>query len=879
MKVLKSTDIPILIHFSLPMVLQSSRNVKDRCKMVRGWRISHGGGWIEIDLISSHLYIISCTNAYALAFSSSHWYQACANANAPKSESPPFSSLHPVTTSSSYPSDAEAASSLSRTTTNELESVNSYSRRGSNATTATRRSGSPHSPLGGSSHHRRDSWNSTMAEERSRSKERERLSPVNAMGPRREPIAEGQDGGFSLNVKDDSLPFPGTNGQIRFPSSLANGSTGTTPRPASYPTPPTCRPGYQAMRSHSHAADQRSDSSGSCRARHDSDTTPRETHVTCRCGERARWKKVDRSFGQVLTDVFRVPSITDVATEGRVNRLRDRERLDLMKKDMAALKWSQEMEKVEKGDEQVDARMGQVERESQKSTTTSDATSSEVAPPPLIITQPPRDTSTTTSQSTSRRTSTDHGGSPPRGPQVNVLEPTPVPSRVGSLGDAHTPPFARSHPVQRTDSSSTSDIRDGKDIASAASLMVSATSSTSDAAATAAAARPSPAASKMSKGLVPLTAMQEDESIPKSPPACASTSSKQSDRSPMTPQQRSAARKSNKKSIFFIQSPGHAAKQMRRQGSPSGSEGSVSNGSGSLSPMMHPKLEGSPLSAESLPSATAELDTTDPAHDTPVVASLDVGTHAVIPAASSAALATASSTTTTSKRRMSSASQKQPQPQPPHIGHRKTSNERTHHHAHLNKHHHGAHLVPPKRSASAAQMAGKFQGEKARAAEVINARLQAQQIAEKEKQAEARSKLSLAKRQQSEPHFAMAQTRKTQGDPIVVANEDDDEWSSETEETLDSAAGNGAFTSLPGGRPAKQGKSKEMDLAKAADEARRQRELFAKRAIYGSNGEPQKPQSGPGPSMAANRPGLLSNLFDTQRDVIRRNASMVDLVR
>jgi hypothetical protein len=179
-------------------------------------------------------------------------------------------------------------------------------------------------------------------------------------------------------------------------------------------------------------------------------------------------------------------------------------------------------------------------------------------------------------------------------------------------------------------------------------------------------------------------------------------------------------------------------------------------------------------------------------------------------------------------------------------------------------------------------MAGKFQGEKARAAEAIAARLQAQQEAEKARQAETRDKLLASQRQKSMPVIAMAQRRKTQGVPIVVDDDEDDdeEWSSETEETLNS--GGAAAADADGARAnetaLKQAKGKEMDLVKAADEARRQRELFAKRAVFGEAGQPGTSRASSGLAHAARKPGLLSNLFETQRDVIRRNASMVDLV-
>jgi hypothetical protein len=213
-------------------------------------------------------------------------------------------------------------------------------------------------------------------------------------------------------------------------------------------------------------------------------------------------------------------------------------------------------------------------------------------------------------------------------------------------------------------------------------------------------------------------------------------------------------------------------------------------------------------------------------------------------------------------------------------------------------------VLAPKRVASASNMAGKFAGEKAKAAAAIAARLEAQQQQEKERQQEARSKILNMKRQKSEPDFLGAQARAAQ---LSQDNEEEDE-SFETvddEEDDDDSDDDDAGWSSASDSPQKDGKKEKRpndtfatgvkgkavankvvagalsQQVKAAEEAQRKRELFAKRAIFGNSGQSSLSLSRPEPAKSetiSSRPGLLSNLFETQRDVLQRGESMADLV-
>ncbi|KAJ9092390.1 hypothetical protein QFC21_006892 [Naganishia friedmannii] len=211
-----------------------------------------------------------------------------------------------------------------------------------------------------------------------------------------------------------------------------------------------------------------------------------------------------------------------------------------------------------------------------------------------------------------------------------------------------------------------------------------------------------------------------------------------------------------------------------------------------------------------------------------------------------------------------------------------------------------------KRIESMSSMSGKLKEMKASAAAAINARLEAQQRTEKEKQTEQRNKLLAAKRQRSEPDLLAAQQRILQeaepnGDDDDddddayediendVPDDNDDGWSSASPESA-------KITGLQIGKVKPKPKRDPLAIAaaKAAaaeEDAKRKRELFAKRAIFGTGGmsgmsllhppAPPKdirPDALNAPVNTLPRPGGLTNLFEKQRDVLRRGDSMVSLM-
>ncbi|KAJ9091114.1 hypothetical protein QFC20_007721 [Naganishia adeliensis] len=198
---------------------------------------------------------------------------------------------------------------------------------------------------------------------------------------------------------------------------------------------------------------------------------------------------------------------------------------------------------------------------------------------------------------------------------------------------------------------------------------------------------------------------------------------------------------------------------------------------------------------------------------------------------------------------------------------------------------------------------------KANAAAAISARLAAQLKAEKERLNEQRAKLLASKRQRSEPDMLAAQQRliaeagqeqdgsendedyEDVDDDTAAGEEeeDDDAWSSATDE---SAKGAGLVIGKAKPKPKRDPAAIAAAKALAAEEdAKRKRELFAKRAIFGTGGmsglstvtrvAPRANSPGevnPANATGASKPGLLTNLFERQRDVLRRGDSMVSLV-
>lgn len=486
-------------------------------------------------------------------------------------------------------------------------------------------------------------------------------------------------------------------------------------------------------------------------------------------------RRLDRSFGEVLTDVFKTSSLQDLSTAAK----------------------------------RVEA----------VGATTATTPAVPQLHPATRVSKRPNPALHTISQETTPMPSPRRERS--AGPELRVVEPTPAPSRVGSLGT--TTPVASAMASSPTRSASPRSVSFGDG------------------------------------AIKTVYSPQEEIQDPMDQHAAGDTALSETALAQLDQQQQqeqgTMQPKKSKKSIFFIHSGGD--KRQQRQGSMSGSDFSTETASTLGEPSLKRPNNGgesvkqmatSPLARSSetrRPSQDKEVVNTahvadppaprSPPHDAAVV----VGEQPERPANLHRTSSKRSNTGSTAMKRTTSGPG----------------------HGHGHKH------APPKRTGtSAAHMAGKFNGEKARAAAAIAARLQAQQEKERAEQAEKRQKLSLAKRQRSEPN-------------LVQQTDDSDAWSSETEETPAEAnggggGGGGGYLSF-----GKKTKTPPMDLAKAADEAQRQRELFAKRAIFGSASvEPSSGGSGAGGlSTSHGSRGLLSNLFNSQRDVIRRGESMVNL--
>lgn len=655
----------------------------------------------------------------------------------------------------------------------------------------------------------------------------------------------------------------------------------STPKASSYPTPSqSIRPSHTFLRSHSHLphpSDTALPSDALASAAQEAERQQRLQMFSI-----AKARRANRPFGEVLKDVFRVPSVNEVmeacnashqlAVSQQAGGISAVDGEELKRKiSVGGLGSSLSLGTAPGAAVGVAAVQGEEEEEDKRM-----AVMNSPAMPSVIS------TSLTSAPETATET-----------PELRLVEPTPVPSRVGSLNNG-SPGMGRFSPLARHDAATSLH-------ASPAQL----------------ARMPSNTAiSGYGTGLMPMTRMastsstqrssspvfspQEEKSDPIAslhvgPPRRTSSEDTRSSspgpsslRKPssmthrrssgssasrphvqIAPEALSAAqKKKDKKSMFYIQSPGD------RYGSVSGSETSQSsNTSGMSNQLSRPsKLSGSPL-------ATNKLDVVVKTAPSPV--SPPPNTRNNTTETPTAVQSPEESLTRVPSRRMSSvsvASAGRHHSGGPPTHHRKVSDDST-------KHGHKSHAgrataghAGPKRTGSAAQMAGKFQGEKARAAAAIAARLQAQQESERLKQAEQRRQhLSLAKRQQSAPNLEQIRRNAELQDAEVVngSAEDDEDWSSETDETA-----NEAEDALMFGKNKGKGKARNipMDLARAADEAQRQRELFAKRAIFGSNGESRPQVSGLSGVSGGSRPGLLSNLFETQRDVIRRGDSMVNLV-
>lgn len=364
-----------------------------------------------------------------------------------------------------------------------------------------------------------------------------------------------------------------------------------------------------------------------------------------------------------------------------------------------------------------------------------------------------------------------------------------------------------------------------------------------------------------------------------------------------------AARKKGKKSMFFIHSPS----DRRRHGSVSASavsEGSTDAGStladGSIGTTRVTASPGRPRSVgrPGTSPLNCQISSSDQPTDRLPITSAEVMTSSPQPLAEISEPAKESKAPVTSGlRRKSSGASRGPA--------RRASTEtkpaimKT-----LPAHAQVQRIHAPKRVPSASNMAGKFAGEKAKAAAAIAARLEAQQQQEKERQQEARSRILDMKRQKSEPDFLGAQARAAQqhqedeDESFETVDDADDGDDSEDNETGWSSASDSperaenkkdkrAVKDAPLGGKGKTLVNKpivnaQSQQAKAAEEAQRKRELFAKRAIFGNSGQSSLSLSRPEPAkpetVIPSRPGLLSNLFETQRDVLQRGESMADLV-
>lgn len=398
--------------------------------------------------------------------------------------------------------------------------------------------------------------------------------------------------------------------------------------------------------------------------------------------------------------------------------------------------------------------------------------------------------------------------------------------------------------------------------------------------------------------------------------------------------------KKNKKSIFFIQSPGD-----NRSRRTSGSHGSISGGSEASTDPDGGSFAGSSVgvTAGSVKSPARNRSTSSGAATSPLA-------QEVVRPGIEERLVEASSTLERPKPPSEVKDDLQAPSGPPRAdsdsappthrrasGGSRTSNasglKRTSSTAHANAH--GGHARRPsvhqmthvtsghaknhttaaanagaaKRTDSMSNMAGRLREMKANAAAAISARLAAQQKVEKERLTEQRAKLLASKRQRSEPDMLAAQQRliaeagqeqdgsendedyEDVDDDTAAGEEeeDDDAWSSATDE---SAKGAGLVIGKAKPKPKRDPAAIAAAKALAAEEdAKRKRELFAKRAIFGTGGmsglstvTPVAPRANspgevnPANATGASKPGLLTNLFERQRDVLRRGDSMVSLV-
>lgn len=795
----------------------------------------------------------------------------------------------------------------------------------------------------------------------------------------------------------------------------------STPKASSYPTPSAS---YVPSQAHSStAASPAPPAAGIARSRSHLETG-RHSHSGNVGVVWGQWRRAgERSFGEVVDDVFKVgrvedlvpsrrvmsrevPEVRETETERRSGEVGEDDRLleghergQIEVKDVGlgggedAIPWnlSSTARPIRILQEEISPRttpgLQTVYHESPLQMPL-DAPQAQPSPPAVARTIPPRPPST---EQVLDISSPGPLLAPSIGPIVRVVEPTPAPSRVGSAGElsplggrllasnAIHHGFSRmkkqrqqpTEVVTRRESGTSESLVDGylesrRAVGDAGTgiggkpLSVRRTSSArSNHSRSSGAYSPTveiedPMEAAGAQQVSPTTSTAEQEPSPilsssvvqrlndsatARPHKSSSKQAKHAEHQAQLHAQQSA--KKNKKSIFFIQSPGdnRSRRTSGRHGSVSGgSEASTDPDAGSFagssvgadpagsvkSPVRNRSTSSgaatSPLAQEvvrpgieeRLGDTSVKLERSKPpselkddshAPSGPPRANSDSGappTHRRASGGNRASTASGLKRTSSTAHANAHAGHAR-HPSVHQMTHATTGHAKTHTTA-------AANAGAAKRTDSMSNMAGRLREMKANAAAAISARLAAQQKAEKERLTEQRAKLLASKRQRSEPDMLAAQQRliaeaeqdqdgsdndedyeDVDDETAAGEEEDDDAWSSATDE---SAKGAGLVIGKAKPKPKRDPAAIAAAKALAAEEdAKRKRELFAKRAIFGTGGmsglstvTPVAPRANspgelnPANATGASKPGLLTNLFERQRDVLRRGDSMVSLV-
>lgn len=801
----------------------------------------------------------------------------------------------------------------------------------------------------------------------------------------------------------------------------------STPKASSYPTPSASYVPSQAHSGASSATGSAQPPPGIARSRSHLEPGARHSHSGHVGTVWGQWRRAgERSFGEVVDDVFRVVRVEDLVPKRTTSREHPTPGLAEVPRELVSTRDDRPANSVTPEVEPKKVSLGSggdsgviawdslsgtastkpvriLQEEISPRTTPGVQTVYHESPLQMPVEEPdtqPPVPSETRSSSTEEVTNISNTViptlAPSMGPIVRVVEPTPAPSRVGSAGElsplggrslasnAINHGFARlkkqrqqpAETVPRRDSVAGNAMPDPSvngiqaDVESAGASESAWNGPKPPSARRTSSARSN--RSGISSGAYsptveidnPMEAVGAKQAAPTSPttkghetsPQLSSSvvqrlndsatarphksSSKQAKQAEHQAQlQAPQAAKKNKKSIFFIQSPGD--NRSRRTG---GRHGSISGGSEASTDPDGGSFAGSSVGGAggSAKSPARNRSTSSGAATSPLAQEV------VRPGIEERLVETsAKSDRTKSPSEATNASQAPPEPSravsdsivPPTnrrvSGGSRTSGgagmKRTSSTAHANAH--GGHARRPsvhqmthattghaknhttnaanagaaKRTDSMSNMAGRLREMKANAAAAISARLAAQQKAEKERLSEQRNKLLASKRQRSEPDMLAAQQRliaeagqdqdgsendddyEDVDDDTAAGEEeeDDDAWSSATDE---SAKGAGLVIGKAKPKPKRDPAAAAAAKALAAEEdAKRKRELFAKRAIFGSGGmsglstvTPIAPRANTlgemNPATGGSKPGLLTNLFEKQRDVLRRGDSMVSLV-